>query len=104
VIMAGTPLSRELNPGGERVYRTLPDSILMDIRDAVLDETTRLPAELRAILGLITTRATEASRSTTWEGDRVRTDTPSPNDSDRNPNPSASTTTTTTTTTTTSTR
>jgi hypothetical protein len=99
VIMAGTPLSSELNPGGERVYRTLPDSILMDIRDAVLDETTRLPAELRAILGLITTRATEASRSTTWEGDRVRVDTPSPNDSDRNPNPSGSTTTTTATTT-----
>ena len=61
VIMAGTSLSRDLNPGGERVYRTLPDNILMDIRDAVLDETTRLPDALRAILGMITVRATEAS-------------------------------------------
>lgn len=66
VIMAGTPLSRDLNPGGERVYRTLPDPILMDIRDAVLDETTRLPEGLRAILGMITVRATEASADTTY--------------------------------------
>jgi hypothetical protein len=60
VIMAGTPLSRDLNPGGERVYRTLPNNILMDIRDTVLDETYRLPDSLAAILGIITTRATEA--------------------------------------------
>jgi hypothetical protein len=64
VIMAGTPLSRDLNPGGERVYRTLPNNILMDIRDAVLDETYRLPDSLRAILGMITTRATEAGEPT----------------------------------------
>lgn len=60
VIMAGTPLSGDLNPGGERVYRTLPDPILMDIRDAVLDETERLPENLRSILGLIGNRAHSA--------------------------------------------
>lgn len=64
VIMAGTPLSRDLNPGGERVYRTLPNNILMDIRDSVLDETYRLPDSLRSILGMITSRATEAGDPT----------------------------------------
>lgn len=67
VIMAGTPLSRDLNPGGERVYRTLPNNILKDIRDAVLDETQRLPESLRAILGLITVRATDADANLTYE-------------------------------------
>lgn len=60
VIMAGTQLSSDINPGGERVYRTLPQAILRDIRDAVLDETARLPESLRAILGMLTVRATDA--------------------------------------------
>jgi hypothetical protein len=66
VIMAGTPLSRDLNPGGERVYRTLPVNIIKDIRDAVLDETARLPQSLQYILGMITVRATAASSDTTY--------------------------------------
>lgn len=61
VILAGTPLATDMNPGGQRVYRTLPDPILMDIRDAILDETEKLPTSLKSILGLISVRAADAN-------------------------------------------
>jgi hypothetical protein len=66
VIMAGTELSGDLNPGGERVYRTLPEPIVKDIRDAVINETDKLPEALKAILGLITARAVAADEDLTY--------------------------------------
>jgi len=57
VIRAGSDLSMHLNPGGERVYLSLPDRIRRDIRDAVWGDYERLPEELKDILGIISTRA-----------------------------------------------
>jgi len=57
VIRAGSDLSYHLNPGGERVYLSLPERIRRDIRDAVWGDYERLPEELKSILGIISTRA-----------------------------------------------
>jgi len=57
VIRAGSDLSMHLNPGGERVYLSLPERIRKDIRDAVWGDYERLPEELKNILGIISTRA-----------------------------------------------
>jgi len=57
VIRAGSDLSMHLNPGGERVYLSLPERIRKDIRDAVWGDYERLPEELQHILGIISTRA-----------------------------------------------
>jgi hypothetical protein len=57
VIRAGSDLSMHLNPGGERVYLSLPERIRKDIRDAVWGDYERLPEELKHILGIISTRA-----------------------------------------------
>jgi len=57
VIRAGTDLAMHLNPGGERVYLSLPERIRKDIRDAVWGDYERLPEELKYILGIISTRA-----------------------------------------------
>jgi len=57
VIHAGTNLSMHLNPGGERVYLSLPERIRKDIRDAVWGDYERLPEELKNILGIISARA-----------------------------------------------
>lgn len=67
VIRAGTDLSHDINPGGERVYRTLPVGILKDIRDAVLGEIENLPDELIGILGIIRSRAVGAGKDLTYE-------------------------------------
>jgi hypothetical protein len=57
VIRAGSDLSMHLNPGGERVYLSLPERIRRDIRDTVWGDYERLPEELKHILGIISTRA-----------------------------------------------
>jgi hypothetical protein len=57
VIKAGSDLSYHLNPGGERVYLSLPERIRKDIRDAVWGDYEKLPDELQRILGIISTRA-----------------------------------------------
>lgn len=67
VILAGTDLSSDINPGGERVFRTLPVGILKDIRDAVLGEIEKLPDELKGILGILSTRASRAGSTLEYD-------------------------------------
>jgi hypothetical protein len=57
VIKVGTRLAEEMNPGGIRVYNSLPIGIRKDIRDAILDEQEQFPEALINILGVIGRRA-----------------------------------------------
>ena len=57
VIKVGTRLAEEMNPGGIRVYNSLPIGIRKDIRDAILDEQEEFPEALINILGVIGKRS-----------------------------------------------
>jgi hypothetical protein len=57
VIKVGTRLAEEMNPGGIRVYNSLPIGIRKDIRDAILDEQEEFPEALINILGVIGRRS-----------------------------------------------
>jgi hypothetical protein len=57
VIKVGTRLAAEMNPGGLRVYKSLPIGIRKDIRDAIINEQEEFPEALINILGVIGRRA-----------------------------------------------
>jgi hypothetical protein len=57
VIKVGTRLAAEMNPGGLRVYKSLPIGIRKDIRDSILNEQEEFPEALINILGVIGRRA-----------------------------------------------
>jgi hypothetical protein len=57
VIRVGSRLAAEMNPGGLRVYKSLPIGIRKDIRDSILNEQEEFPEALINILGVIGRRA-----------------------------------------------
>jgi hypothetical protein len=60
-------LAVEMNPGGVRIYKSLPDEIKKDIRDAILDEQEEFPEALINILGVIGRRSPAIDDRLTYE-------------------------------------